>query len=317
MRYYYSSNNGSNYSSSTSNSHIFSNLNKNTTYNISVYVEDNLGQQSNVYSFSVNTKNSLTFSEYIISLYNSQEPHNIYYHNNSLTNGAGDNSYRYSGSNPNNYVCFGSNESPCPNDNLYRIIGVFNNEVKLIKMTSIGNYQWDDAWSNTSWSQSELNRETLNGTFLNNLSQWGNKIVYHYWQVGEVEYNYDVDITPKYMYNHEVGSESLNTTYRAKIGLMYVSDFGYAASINYWTTSLASFQDTRNYNWLYLNDTEWTISLMDSRNSNAYYISNGNIGTSSSPVQNNYSIRPSLYLSSDIELQSGDGSRNNPYVIKI
>ncbi|MBD9107027.1 hypothetical protein EGP99_04370, partial [bacterium] len=41
---------------------------------------------------------------------------NIYYHDANLTNGAGDSSYRYSGANPNNYVCFGSNESTCPTD---------------------------------------------------------------------------------------------------------------------------------------------------------------------------------------------------------
>lgn len=31
---------------------------------------------------------------------------------------AGDNSYRYAGVNPNNYVCFGSDEATCPTDNL-------------------------------------------------------------------------------------------------------------------------------------------------------------------------------------------------------
>ena len=49
----------------------------------------------------------------------------IYYHDGSLENGASDNSYRYAGSNPNNYVCFGSNAANCPDDNLYRIIGIF------------------------------------------------------------------------------------------------------------------------------------------------------------------------------------------------
>ena len=55
---------------------------------------------------------------------------NIYIHNSTLTNGAGDNSYRYFGANPDNYVCFGSTEEVCPYNNLYRIIGVFGNQVK-------------------------------------------------------------------------------------------------------------------------------------------------------------------------------------------
>ena len=59
----------------------------------------------------------------------------IYHHDANLTNGVGDNSYRYAGASEsvNNYVCFGSNVTPCPADNLYRIIGVFGDKVKLIK----------------------------------------------------------------------------------------------------------------------------------------------------------------------------------------
>ena len=59
----------------------------------------------------------------------------LYHHTSSLTNGAGDNSYRYAGASDqvNNFVRFGSTEMPCPTDNLYRIIGVFEDQVKLIK----------------------------------------------------------------------------------------------------------------------------------------------------------------------------------------
>ena len=56
----------------------------------------------------------------------------LYHHDASLTNGAGDNSYRFAGADPNNYVCFGSDEATCPNENLYRIIGVIDGKVKLI-----------------------------------------------------------------------------------------------------------------------------------------------------------------------------------------
>ena len=56
----------------------------------------------------------------------------LYHHDASLTNGAGDNSYRFAGENPNNYVCFGSDDATCPTENLYRIIGVIDGKVKLI-----------------------------------------------------------------------------------------------------------------------------------------------------------------------------------------
>lgn len=81
---------------------------------------------------------SVLLADFVISQYNGiQGNNNIYYHDSSLTNGAKDNSYRYAGASKsvNNYVCFGSTESPCPADNLYRIIGVFDGQVKLIKAT--------------------------------------------------------------------------------------------------------------------------------------------------------------------------------------
>ena len=90
-------------------------------------------------------KEGYTLAEYVVSQYSGTQGENgIYYHDASLANGAGDNSYRYAGASEsvNNFVCFGSTTSPCPTDNLYRIIGVFgeNNHgvtgkqlVKLIK----------------------------------------------------------------------------------------------------------------------------------------------------------------------------------------
>ena len=85
-----------------------------------------------------NKSSTKTLAGYVISQYNGvQGNNNIYYHDSSLANGAGDNSYRYAGSNDttNNYVCFGSDAATCPEDNLYRIIGVFNRQVKLVKAT--------------------------------------------------------------------------------------------------------------------------------------------------------------------------------------
>ena len=67
-----------------------------------------------------------TLVEYVKSQYTGTQGENgLYYHDSTLTNGTGDNSYRYAGANPNNFVCFGSDADTCPIDNLYRIIGVF------------------------------------------------------------------------------------------------------------------------------------------------------------------------------------------------
>lgn len=109
---------------------------KTDTWNVTVtFVNYNSNQAGNA-GKSFNAKLMIqkeeyklpTLAEYVKSQYTgTQGENNIYYHTSTLTNGAKDNSYRYAGASDqvNNFVCFGSTTSPCPTDNLYRIIGVF------------------------------------------------------------------------------------------------------------------------------------------------------------------------------------------------
>jgi hypothetical protein len=86
----------------------------------------------------------VSLADYVISQYTGKQgENNIYYHDSNLENGAGDNSYRYAGANPNNYVCFGSDEATCPHENLYRIIGLIDGKIKLISARCSNNrYAW-------------------------------------------------------------------------------------------------------------------------------------------------------------------------------
>ena len=319
--YYYSINNGS-YTSSSSNTYTFSGLSSGTNYSIRVYVKDRNGIDSNVYTINAETE-SVTYicntgtnlATCIKNQYTSQGANGIYYHRSSLANSAADNSYRYAGANPNNYVCFGSDAASCPSANLYRIIGVFGNEVKLIKSTSYGNYAWNSGEGNT-WSSSTLNTGVLNGTYLNSLgATWSNKISTHTWYVGG---HINSKVTPKEMY----GYESTGSTYRAKIGLMYVSDYGYATSNSYWTTELLDYDDGAcNYDWLFLGLDEWTIT----RNSDTWYTSQnawhalsvnryGDVSYLLLPDGVNYLqiVRPVFYLTSSTTYVSGSGTSTDP-----
>ena len=314
--YYYSSNNGSSYVSSSSNTYTFNNLSAGTTYNFRVYVVDSLGVKSNEATTHTTTENN-SLADYIKGLYTSQGTNDLYYHRSSLANSAGDNSYRYAGANPNNYVCFGSDASRCPSANLYRIIGVFGSEVKLIKSTSYGNYYWSGSSSNTSntWSSSTLNTSTLNGTYLNNLgSAWSNLIATHSWKVGGMER--DNSATAKQYYNTEVGSSSSSTTYSAKIGLMYVSDYGFAASNSYWTEALYDYDNStlRSNNWMYLGSSEWTISRSSDYLNNAFSVNDTGY-VRDYIVLSNDAVRPVFYLTSSTEYLSGSGTESDPYRI--
>ena len=368
-----------------------------------------------------------TLSDCVISQYTGTQGDNaLYYHNSTLTNGAGDNSYRYAGGdyvlteagkatgatmmigynnsvttalidfycngtkqyvgyasscstshyylikgdttqyqtynealnasvekgyltkdNVKNFVCFGSEASTCPTENLYRIIGVFNNQVKLIKYdyakssllgtdgdfsqeysyyfsgeqgespSSNSVYYWNNAGTNT-WSASKLNTVNLNTNFTTNIgTAWANKIATTTWKVGGGTYANLRDAVPKTAYQYEVGSSASTTTYDAKIGLMYVSDYYYSASPSAWTLVGYNSDYTKSYasakgeNWLYGGGWDWTISRNSDDSYDAFGVYyNGNVYDYI--VDDDFGVRPSFSLLSSTTYVSGSGSMSDP-----
>ena len=370
-----------------------------------------------------------TLSDCVISQYTGTQGDNaLYYHNSTLTNGAGDNSYRYAGGdyvlteagkatgatmmigynnsvttalidfycngtkqyvgyasscstshyylikgdttqyqtynealnasvekgyltkdNVKNFVCFGSDATTCPTENLYRIIGVFNNHVKLIKYdyakssllgtdgdfsqeytsnyfsgeqgespSSNSLYYWNNAGTNT-WSASKLNTVNLNTNFTTNIgTAWANKIATTTWKVGGGSWANITTSVPKTAYQYEVGSSASTTTYDAKIGLMYVSDYYYSASPSAWTLVGYNSDYTKSYasakgeNWLYGGGWDWTISRTSDVSDIAFRVSS--IGhVRNNPVHNGHNgVRPSFSLLSSTTYVSGSGSMSDP-----
>ena len=265
-----------------------------------------------------------TLASYITNLYTGTQGENsIYYHDASLTDGANDNSYRFAGASDavNNYVCFGSTTTPCPENNLYRIIGVFGDKVKLIKSTSVGNKAWDS--NNNTWSTSSLNTY-LNNEFINTFDETiKGKIDTTAWKVGG-NTNDNIQKQPaKTTYQNEIvnpvpGKYSSNgeTEYSAKIGLMYASDYGFAAAPSAWTTNLINYDGEviKSANWIYLGAIEWTISRRADDSGFAFIVGDdGYVGNGS--VYFNYAVRPVFNLVSSTTYVSGDGTQSSPICI--
>ena len=286
----------------------------------------------------------------------------LYHHTSSLANGAGDNSYRYAGASDqvNNFVCFGSTTSPCPTDNLYRIIGVFGENnygvtgkqlVKLIKydyatsnllgtdgdytssstpnstyykgsLSSVDTYYWNKATGTNTWSESNLNKINLNTNFINSIGNtWANKIATTAWKVGGNTFDNIVKSVPSVAYQNEIVAPAENTTYDAKIGLMYASDYGFAASPSAWTTTLYNYDGNdakgtsiKTINWMYMGYYDWTISRFSDYSNYAFFVYfDGFVGND---IVSNYSgVRPSFSLSSSITYVSGSGSAVDPILI--
>ena len=271
-----------------------------------------------------------------------------------------------------NFVCFGSNISPCPVENLYRVIGVIDNKVKLIKydyatsallgedgafnetytladtgtepmyrgsLTTLDHYYWNNDTGTNTWSESDLNKINLNTNFINNIgSAWANKIATTTWKVGGNTYANIKDVVPATAYQNEVvnptsGSYSTTgeTTYEAKIGLMYVSDYGFAARSSAWTTTLYNYDgyDDNNVaikdtNWMFIGSDIWTISRIAEISDRVFYVesigfktegTHGNI--SDIPVNNNggSGVNVVFFLNSFVTYVSGSGTMSDPIII--
>ena len=311
-----------------------------------------------------------TLASYITNLYTGTQGENgIYYHDASLTNGAGDNSYRYAGASDqvNNYVCFGSNASTCPADNLYRIIGVFGDQVKLIKsdyapsellgtdgdyskmytangwnnsyykgnnLANVAAYTWNyknnttinSGYGSNTWSTSLLNKTNLNKNFIANLgADWAAKIAETTWKVGGNTWANIGTQPAKTAYQNEIVSPVITnttdnaTTYSAKVGLMYVSDYMYAAPQDKWTlvgnrSETTDYRAATSVNWMYMGLNEWTISrtAVDAYCASFVY---GTGGVNYIYANYAYGVRPVFYLTSSVNYVSGSGSAADPIVV--
>ena len=247
----------------------------------------------------------------------------------------------------NNFVCFGSTETPCPTDNLYRIIGVIDGKVKLIKydyatsallgtdgdygtsttntpyykgsLTSINTYYWNNVTKKNTWSDSNLNKINLNTNFINNIgSTWANKIATTTWKVGGNTFDNIYYQIASVVYQNEIIAPAENTIYDAKIGLMYVSDYGFAASPSAWTTTLSEYNgnDANGtsimlQNWIYMGYGDWTISRNSDTSLNAFGVNS--LGYVFSNYNgNDYGVRPLFNLMSTVTYVSGSGTQSDP-----
>ena len=295
-----------------------------------------------------------TLADYVKSQFTTQGDKNLYFHDSTLENGAGDNSYRYAGTSDttNNFVCFGTSTTPCPTDNLYRIVGVFEDKVKLIKydyansnllgtdgdystsayskssystykgsLTTINRYYWINSTQKNTWSESLLNNTNLNTNFITNIgTEWANKIAITTWKVGGNTYTNIIKSVPATTYQNEIVNSATNTTYDSKVGLMYVSDYGYAAAPSAWSITLLNYgsSSVTSVNWMYMGVPEWTISR-DAGNSGGAFsltIVNGTDSVGNVSVSNNFAIRPVFYLNSSVKYKSGEGTQSSPMIIE-
>ena len=266
----------------------------------------------------------------------------IYIHDSNLENGAGDDSYRYAGPSEttDNFVCLVADEDDeCSTDDLYRIIGVFDGYVKLIKydylkseflektyestslngtnkgnnsLSEVGASLW--GYSYTTWNNAVINIRYLNASYLSDLESRvsSSSLIYNYAWISSGNNLADLNsVVGAEAYENEITSHSGETTYNSNIGLMYVSDYAFAADPSAWTSQLYDYDNFIDVNWMYMGLYDWTITRTDGGvftiwpNGYVMYNSYGSYGAS----------RPTFYLDTNAVYIKGKGTIDSPMIV--
>ncbi len=219
---------------------------------------------------------------------------------------------RYYGANPNNYVLF--------NNELWRILGVIDGKIKIIRSSSIGSYAWASNNSN-NWNNSSLKsylREyynSIDGTYKNMISEET------YYLGGSTSSNYTT-LTASGYYNAERDSSQVYSGNPASttqyIGLMYPSDYGYAAGSSCLSTALYSYRDScKNSDYLSIGVNEWLQAPNASNSHDAANLNGSGFVYADDYVTLYFAVRPVLYLTSETQITGGDGSSTNPFELSL
>ena len=254
-----------------------------------------------------NELNDSNFSRYLINHYEEDNIKLIKLNSANYTYGIDDNSYRFTGANPNNYVKFKDS------DELYRIIGIFNEKVKLVKATSWKTLSFNTTMDNNYIASNIFNN--LNITTDSYLISLGNNIKYidnENWYVGGIDEKY-LSQTGKNIATMEVGDSKNNgVVINAKIGIIYLSDYIYAGDSSDKTNYGKNITNTNN--WLFLNNSWFITRNTIASDIKVYSLNSAGAIISSSPTEVK-NVRTAFYLKNNVRLVSGTGKSTDPYVI--
>ena len=257
-----------------------------------------------------------------------------------------DQNIRYYGSNPNNYVKF--------NNELWRIIGVFGNNVKLVRKDRLGKLSWDSSessvnggWGVNEWSQSALknylNTMYYGGTSVtcyngqnkkevtcpaNKLDNTSKSLIDNYtWNTGAIEWGKASDTLAFYkdergnltgLINNDTVERT--TTWPGYIGLPYATDWAYASGNDICEVNMHSKDSSNKYiclndNWMSKGEEYWTLSPRASNVNGIWMVSNF-VSVWANSASSPYALHPSIYLKNNVQIISGTGTSSDPYILK-
>jgi len=284
---------------SSSNKHTFTNLYNENVFDVKVYITNENGEISNVWTGSTSSKKYAGW--YILE----HKPK-------GLDNKPYNDLYRFVGTDVNNYVKL------YDTGNVYRILGITVDGLLQLVTTSGFYTKWYAGNNVIGYEQSTL-LQTVTGNLNEYVpSNWQNKIVAKKFEFGDADVGaWGYNDGPNYNINGNFvasGEKSL-TSKEYKIGSLKASDYYYAAKSG---GDIACYWDNCN-SWLITGQDTWTSTRSDYGDSESityaavYISSNGHIGADS--IDKSKASTATFYME-DVYITGGTGTSSDPFILK-
>ena len=222
--------------------------------------------------------------------------------------------YFYRGKDPQNYLLF--------NNELWRILSIQSDgTIKIIRneIDDLGNRKdWEENGDN-DWTNASL-KTYLNGTYYNGLNATArSQIASHSWSIGKIQEGGSSKGT-------DVNNEN-SKKWTGNVGLVSITEYIRSNSNQVNCSSVGSVNSQYNKSLCgrttWLNSTTsayWTITAIKNNNdAYAYGIADSSYALgilTAKSIHNLGAVRPTLYLSSDIKITGGTGTKSDPYTIE-
>ncbi len=212
---------------------------------------------------------------------------------------------RYYGADPNNYVTFNNGE-------LWRIIGVYNNQLKIIKAEPIGNQKWAST-SNNTWPASDI-KNYLYNTYYPSIDATSRNMI---------DENATWFIGPAYRMDNasEAYDRAKDSTWTGKIGLFAIYEYLYAANDECLTKGGHQFDSCSDWIFTTLINNgpifrAWSINKGYNLTYDAMLVYRSNKQVDSHGMVDPIGTTPVVYLKSTVMLSGGTGTSGDPYVLE-
>ena len=207
---------------------------------------------------------------------------------------------RFVGSNPNNYVKFNGNE-------LWRIIGIYGDSLKIIKDESIGTMTLSCPNNYSRWPDCGL-AQYLNNEYYNSLSDTSKTMIKTgTWNLGQTDKNATAS---------EAYSYSKNDIWSGNVGIIASYEYLYNADESCYSISGYHFDQCSSRGWLLQEyRCSRTLTLVTQGDYILHVENDGSLGTGYMLGTGSCSVMPVVYLKSSVNIKGGTGTSGDPYVL--